>query len=265
MITIPQLTQLVEPPPPAIDAIPTTAAIVAEWAGVLQRAIQAAPALATADVPKREPILGTWFRQGDLGFIYGPRGLGKTWLAMHLARKIAEGGRMACWEPSRARRVLYIDGEMPLDNLRERDAALSSTDTHGMLYLQHEALFHSSGTVLNMADPNVQAAVSELCRVQQVEVLFLDNLSCLFTGLKENDADGWERVLPWLLDLRRNRVAVVFVAHAGRNGLIRGTSRREDAAFRIIQLAAPDGTDDSSDGARFVSRFDKNRNATEEE
>ena len=66
--------------------------------------------------------------------------------------------------------------------------------------------------------------------------MFLDNLSCLFSGIKENDADAWELVLPWLLEMRRNRIAVIIVAHAGRNGYMRGTSRREDAAFWIIQL-----------------------------
>jgi hypothetical protein len=81
--------------------------------------------------------------------------------------------------------------------------------------------------------------------------------------VKENDADDWERVLHWILDLRRNRVAVVFVAHAGRNGQMRGTSRREDAAFWILQLTRPDDAEKDEDGARFLCRFDKNRNATE--
>jgi len=89
---------------------------------------------------------------------------------------------------------------------------------------------------LNLTNPAVQAALLENCRQREIEILLLDNLSCLFTGLKENDADAWEVVLPWLLELRRNRIAVVFIAHAGRNGFMRGTSRREDAAFWIMQL-----------------------------
>jgi hypothetical protein len=132
-----------------------------------------------------------------------------------------------------------------------------------MFYLQHEALFHLTGKVLNLTNPIVQTALLEKCQHDKIEVLILDNLSCLFTGIKENDADAWEQVLPWLLDLRRSRIAVVFIAHAGRNGFMRGTSRREDAAFWIIQLAEAKDAGEIQNGAKFVARFVKNRNATE--
>ena len=90
-----------------------------------------------------------------------------------------------------------------------------------------------------------------------MRVLFLDNLSCLFSGIAENDNDAWEAVLPWLLHLRKLNIAVVIVAHAGRNGQMRGASRREDSAAWTLRL------DDAIDaatvkrGAKFVSTFTK--------
>jgi hypothetical protein len=237
----------------------------AEWDEALEKAVHSSTQLAGVKVPRREPVVGTWLRQGDLGFIYGPRGLGKTWLAMLLARRIAEGVRVASWEVPQPRQVLYIDGEMALDALVQRDKALSSRESDKILYMQHEVLFHQSGKVLNLAYPNIQERIFHLCMRNNVEVLFLDNLSCLFAGVKENDADSWELVLPWLLDLRRRRIAVVFIAHAGRNGCMRGTSRREDAAFWILQLTQPNSGEIPENGARFLCRFDKIRNATEVE
>ena len=44
--------------------------------------------LAEVQIPPRAPIVGNWLMAGDLGFIFGARGLGKTWLAMLLARRI---------------------------------------------------------------------------------------------------------------------------------------------------------------------------------
>ena len=244
-------------------AEPTAPDLKAQWVEHLAKAICAANGLKDIDVPIREPILGDWFKQGDLGFIFGPRGLGKTWLAMFLARRCAEGGGVADWKAPKPRRVLYVDGEMPLDGIRARDAALSDDSAAPVFYLHHEALFQLTGQVLNLTNLDTQAALLEACKQQAIDILILDNLSCLFSGIKENDANDWEKVLPWLLELRRNRIAVVFIAHAGRNGMMRGTSRREDAAFWIIHLGPVQDTSEVQTGARFVARFIKNRNATE--
>ena len=59
--------------------------------------------------------------------------------------------------------------------------------------------------------------------------------------------------------LRRRRIAVVIINHAGRNGEMRGTSKREDAAFWQIVL---DPAEKQGEGARFLSRFTKNRNTS---
>lgn len=239
------------------------AAIQDEWIADLEKSACSPTEIAKLRLAPRERVVGTWFRQGDLGFVYGPRGLGKTWLALHLAAQISKGGKVGSWDVPVPRQVLYVDGEMPLDGLLERHWALAGGDNGNLIYLQHEALFHTGGKVLNLANPTIQTAVSRLCDTKRVDVLILDNLSCLFSGMKENDADSWELVLSWLLTLRRKRVAVVFVAHAGRNGQMRGTSRREDSAFWILKLTPPDDPGNDEDGARFLCHFDKNRNATE--
>ena len=217
------------------------------------------------DLPQRENYCGTWFRQGDLGFIFGMRGLGKTWLAMDLARSLAEGRSIGPWPVSAPRRVLYVDGEMPLDGLRERNRALRGGS--GVLdLLSHERLFDRSETVLNLSAAPAQKKLTELCVTNRYDVVFLDNLSCLFSGVAENDADAWEAVLPWLLSLRRKKIAVVIVHHANRAGQqMRGTSRREDAAFWVLRLDSVAEQEREGEGARFVSRFTKNRQGTAEE
>jgi hypothetical protein len=250
---------------PDVDTETKPADLKAEWSDHFDKAICSSSGLAQLAVPTREPVLGDWFKQGDLGFIYGKRGLGKTWLALHMARKCAEGGCVADWKAHKPRRVLYVDGEMPLDGIRERDTALSGAAVEGMFYLQHEATFHLTGKVLNLTHASIQTALLEKCQRDEIEIVFLDNLSCLFSGVKENDADAWELILPWLLDLRRNKIAVVFIAHAGRNGFMRGTSRREDAAFWMIELTEANEAGEIQNGARFVARFAKNRNSTETE
>lgn len=250
-----------EPPELTGETIDPQAGMLADFDSATCQANK----LAGIKIPTRESIVGDWMKGGDLGFIFGARGLGKTWLAMLLARRIAEGVRIGDWTVHKPRKVLYVDGEMPFDGIRERDSVLTTVPEANISYLQHEVLFHATGRVLNLTTPIAQAVLLEKCKGEKIEVLILDNLSCLFSGIAENDADAWEQVLPWLLDLRRNRIAVVFIAHAGRNGAMRGTSRREDAAFWIIQLAAAQDAGEVQTGAKFVARFVKNRNATETE
>jgi hypothetical protein len=90
--------------------------------------------------------------------------------------------------------------------------------------------------------------------------LVLDNLSCLFSGLKENEADEWDKVLNWLLDLRRRRIAVLIIHHSSRSGTMRGTSKREDSAFWIIRVDEVKGRPSHERGAKFQTIFTKQRN-----
>jgi putative DNA primase/helicase len=98
-----------------------------------------------------------------------------------------------------------------------------------------------------------------------VKVLVLDNLSTLASGVKENEADSWELLNNWLLDLRRRKIAVIVVHHAGRSGQMRGASKREDNVFWIIALDDMKPNADDKRGARFISHFTKPSRNTQDE
>ena len=231
-----------------------------DWDAILSAATFTGFELTTLERTPRESILGSWFLAGDLGFIFAPRGVGKTWLSMNFAHAIATGTKAGPWAAGRPRRVLYVDGEMALDLTQQRYRALCQPASDNFIFLHHEIMFERTGKVLNLTSPLVQESLLQHVVAQKIEVIFLDNLSCLFSGVKENDADSWELILPWLLQLRRRGIAVVFIAHAGRNGLMRGTSRREDAAAWILSLSEPAEATATGAGARFVTRFTKCRN-----
>ncbi len=211
-------------------------------------------------LPPRNPILGDWFKEGDCGFIFAPRGLGKTWLSLAIATAVANGRQLGPWQAHGIWPVCYVDGEMAVDGMLERMHGMEAGPN--LSILNHEALFHLAGRVLNIAEPETQQALTDYCLETGQRVLILDNLSCLAAGMAENDADDWESVQSWLLAMRRHKVAVTIVLHAGRNGEPRGTSKREDAAFWLLRLDAVDDEKTGADRmARFVSRFTKERNS----
>jgi len=232
--------------------------------GAIEGAACCGTKLAALSLPERGSIVGEWFREADYGLIFGLRGLGKSWFGLGLASAIASQGAFGPWVSRVAWPVLYVDGEMVLKVVRERIIALCGACPDSLHLLSHEALFEQGGATLNLARHGHQAALSEYVISHGVRVMILDNLSCLSAGLKENDADSWEPVKHWLLALRRQRIAVVLIHHSGRSGKdLRGTTKREDDASWIIRLEEP--ADDSETlGARFLSRFTKNRNAATE-
>jgi putative DNA primase/helicase len=233
------------------------------WGDALAKSVVTVPELHALQLTPRQKLLGDWFSEGDCGFIFAFKGTGKTWLAVAMANALATGGKLGDWQAHAPVKVLYIDSEMPADLMRERCNGLG--DSPNLHLLNHDILFDRTGKVLNIADGEIQSAITKQCINSGIKVLFIDNLSTAAFGMKENEADSWELVLPWLLDLRRRKVAVVIVHHAGRSGQMRGTSKREDAVFWIIALDDRKKDADDKRGARFISRFTKPSRNTQEE
>lgn len=212
------------------------------------------------EIPEREVYLAPFFRAGDYGLLFAPRGVGKSWLSLLMGKALSESGKMGThWQCNEPRRVLYLDSEMNIADLQKRCQLLEIV-APGFHILSHETVFTESDDELslNLADLSQQQAILDHCMNEKIEVLILDNLSTAFKGLNENESDSWEMVSAWLLDLRRRGIAVVLVCHAGRNGNIRGTSRREDAAHWILSLEEGDSSEENTHV--FQSRFTKCRN-----
>ena len=88
--------------------------------------------------------------------------------------------------------------------------------------------------------------------------MVLDNLSTLCRSGVENEAESWLPVQGWLLGLRQRGISALLVHHAGKSGLQRGTSRREDVLDTVIKLKRPVDYE-PADGARFEVHFEKAR------
>jgi putative DNA primase/helicase len=234
------------------------------WTNALDESVVTSSDLRDLQLAPRRKLLADWFCEGDLGFIFAFRGVGKTWLALAIAQALSTGGKLGDWQAHAPVKVLYGDGEMPPDLMRDRCAGLEAINAN-LEFLNHEILFERTGKVLNITKPEVQKAITEHCANTGVKVLILDNLSTLASGMRENEADSWELVNNWLLDLRRRKIAVVIVHHAGRSGEMRGTSKREDNAFWIIALDDAKQNADEKRGARFICRFKKPSRNTQEE
>lgn len=188
------------------------------------------------DFKPKPPIIGDWLLEGDIGFVFAKRGVGKTWFGMDLAKSIATSESFGPWETHGSRRVLYVDGEVSAAGVQQRNNALS-IDSTNFVHLNHELLFEMEQKTMDIADPEQQRAFLLLCNLHGIKVVILDNLSCLAPMCDENNGVDWSsQLLNWVLAMRRNGITLIFIQHAGRSGEMRGHSRREDPANWIIRL-----------------------------
>jgi len=210
--------------------------------------------LRLADLPPRLRLLDRWLCAADLGFIFAPRGVGKTWLAMALPLALSQGRPLGKWQAGdQAIKVLYVDGEMPLELTQQRTRVLGLNE--GVEYLHHETLFETLGCSLNIGLQEHRDAITELMIARGFHCLILDNLSALASGVDENKGSDYEPIGQWLLELRRRKLTVIVIHHAGRNGFMRGHSKREDACSWILELR--NAKTDAEHGAKFTTHFAK--------
>ena len=201
-----------------------------------------APELMVADLPARETILDPILATKSLALLYGPRGLGKTFLALGIAWAAASGGSFLGWNASRPHRVLFVDGEMAAVDMKERLRLLGSAPPtlEFMLSDMH------AGSPPDLATQEGQIRLMESWGYP--ELVILDNLASL-VGVKTGDPDAWNNLQRFLIMQRRFGRAMLLVHHANKGGQQRGTSRREDLLDLVLSLRRP-SDDEPRDGAR---------------
>src|SRR5690606_24035934 len=175
-------------------------------------------ALLDAPMTPRQWLLAPWLREQESALIWAAPGVGKTMLTLSLALAIAGGGSLLGWRSPAPRRVLFIDGEMPLDDLHGRLASLAGAiedidldvarNNLTILARHHQA---ASTPFPDFGNEDQQDAIIDLIRRYDPAVVILDNLSTLATLDDENGAAETQRVVRLLARLKQARIAVIVV------------------------------------------------------
>jgi hypothetical protein len=72
------------------------------WTEALNESVVTSSELHELQLTPRKKLLGDWFCEGDLGFIFAFRGVGKTWLALAKAQALSAGGKLGEWQAHEA-------------------------------------------------------------------------------------------------------------------------------------------------------------------
>jgi hypothetical protein len=209
------------------------------------------PELAAAELPPRQPILEPILSTKSLALLYGPRGLGKTFVALGIARAAAAGESFLGWRASRPHRVVYIDGEMAAVEMQERLRSFGPPPPT----LRFMLTDLNRGPGLDLAHYDSQRRL--MAAWGAPELVVLDNLASL-AGLRTGDPDRWHELHRFLMVQRQCGRGVLMVHHANKQGLQRGSSRREDILDLVMAMRRPYGWS-PADGTRFEIHFEKAR------
>jgi hypothetical protein len=220
--------------------------------------------LLSLEVTPRAELCGPWLKERTITEVYGWRGAGKSWFGLSLAFAVSSGVDFMRWGVTEAREVLYVDGEMDLEDIKERLSLIRKSEQKRagttlrpkLRYLadSHEDIFPNG---LPKLSTNEGKALVE-SNLEGVSLLVLDNLSTLYNSAIENDAESWVETQDWLVSLRRRGISVVFVHHSGKGGQQRGSSKREDVINNVIALKQP-ADHQAEDGCAFTLTFEKSR------
>ena len=225
--------------------------------------------LTIMDIPPRKAIIDPLIMEGSSMEINGASGIGKTWFTLEMLCSICTGEKfLGKYEIANPRPVYYIDGEMPLESIRDRMNMIMARYIYK--YKVSEIPFHISNPLLfknnfipkindtKITQPMFKDEVKRFSDIYQ-KPLFIcfDNLSCL-TDYKENDNDDWTSMLDMYTELTHEGHSICHVHHVGKGGHQRGASRKHDALDTVIHLKRPEEYD-ASEGAVFNVKFDKHR------
>lgn len=216
--------------------------------------------------PAREDLVAPWLRQGESAMLWAPPGLGKTMLALTLALAVAGGGTVLGWTSPQPRPVLYVDGEMHIQDLRDRLAMLSGTVSGldvaaagGNLTILSR---QGQGADVRFPDLTKEADQDEVLRQAagtDAALVICDNFSTLAEVADENEAAAMSPVLTFLLRMKQAGRATILVHHSDKTGAnYRGSSKLATTFEVIIGLSRLEGRA-AGEGAGFELKWGKYR------
>lgn len=217
----------------------------------------AASKLVQFEVEPRKKHWGEHIQSNQTGMLFGPRGRGKTWVALAIAISISSGVKFLGRGPRNPRRVIYLDGEMDLVTFQQRikDLCVSlGVEPPAELRMFTPEAFTDLLPSINT--PEGQRAIDEMIGTDW-EVIFIDNYSAWSSDGRET-AEAWAPMMRWMLNHKRAGRSVIVIHHTGKTGKQRGSSSHEDALDWSVSLKPIE--DKAQDGAlRFNLVWEKAR------
>ncbi len=216
-------------------------------------------------IPPKQQFISPWLTEKSITLISGWRGTGKTWFALSLIDAITKGKPFGPWKVGKSVPCLYLDGELPIEDIKERLNDFDTNTSHkNSPYIYSNDYETSKGYPrANLYNKGWCNEIKQILIFLNIKLWVIDNLASLAGGSDENTKKDWDPINSWLLDLRFAGISTIMLQNTNKSGGQRGTSAREDNIDISIILEKPSDYR-QEDGCRFIAKFTKNRVKTKD-
>ncbi len=217
----PRAREIVLPPPP-------------------DRAGLTVPAWLDKDIPERDFLLGGVMCTTSRWFIFGETGIGKTLIAMEMAAAIAPAAAFIKWPGHRRVRVMYLDGELPMETFKERMQLIATRHGNDIEFFGYNREDLGDEGLPPLNTETGQAWLKREIAAIKPDLIIFDSIMCLLIGSMSEEAT-WMPVRPFVRWLSAQRIAQVWLHHANDFGKSFGDKTREWEMEAVIKLSRVEG------------------------
>jgi hypothetical protein len=198
----------------------------------------------TRALPERDYLLGNVLCTKSRCLMFGDTGIGKTLFGFEIAAAVAAGSPFLNWQGrEKPRRVMYFDGEMPGETVKERMQLLAER------YSPDLELWVFSRDVLKDGDmPPLNTPEGEKWLLREIDLIkphliVFDAVMSLLSG-PMSEEESWAPMKPIVRQISSRRIGQIWMHHTGHDASRSfGTKTREWEMDTVIRLTREEDSD----------------------
>lgn len=192
------------------------------------------------DIPARDYLLGNVLCTTSRWFVIGETGVGKTLFGAELGACCAEGSGFLNWKAGRPCRVMYIDGELPVETFKERMQLIASRHGPGLQFFGYNREYLGSSSMPPLNTTAGQIWLWREIDIVKPDLIIFDSIMCLLVGPMSDEAT-WAPMKQLVCELSARRIAQIWFNHANDLGKSFGDKTREWEMDTVAKLAKVEG------------------------
>lgn len=219
--------------------------------------------------PSREMLIEPFLRQGETALIWGASGIGKTHFSLCIAVALASAGSFGSFNCPNPRKVLLVDGEMHLQDLRDRVRSLVETgavkpSVPAEIWMENLTILarqdQKPGSVfVDLTQETSRTSLRKRCLKGKFDVLIIDNFTTVTDQLEdENASAAFKGTQDFFLQMKQSDVATILIHHSRKDSKAFRGSQSLSVTFEVIMALTPPLLR-SLDRASFRLEFEKFR------